>query len=128
MLSAKVRAVTQAMAFGGEMWAGKSNHLEAKWQSGALRHRFPAGHRKYEVFLQDAVRIGWMRSIRGPNGGYYLSEKGKRVSVYDILEKFGVEEDQPLLSLFQSTLERMKPGELIKRMEDHKAANRAKAA
>lgn len=40
--------------------------------------------RQFETVLQDLVRAGLLRSIRGPRGGYELARERRRISLGDI--------------------------------------------
>ncbi len=41
--------------------------------------------RQLETVLQDLVRAGLLRSIRGPRGGYELARERRRISIGDIV-------------------------------------------
>lgn len=41
--------------------------------------------RQLETILQDLVRAGLLRSIRGPRGGYELARERRRISIGDIV-------------------------------------------
>ena len=41
--------------------------------------------RQLETVLQDLVRSGLLRSIRGPRGGYELARERRRISIGDIV-------------------------------------------
>src|SRR3954463_16002837 len=58
----------------------------------AARHALPARH--LEPVLQALVRVGILRGIRGPRGGYELARERRRISADDILRAAGtIEED-----------------------------------
>jgi Rrf2 family iron-sulfur cluster assembly transcriptional regulator len=49
----------------------------------AARHRLPPRH--LEPVLQALVRVGILKGIRGPHGGYALGRDGDRITADDIL-------------------------------------------
>src|ERR1044072_7971527 len=53
----------------------------------AARHSLPARH--LEPVLQALVRIGILKGIRGPRGGYELARERRRVTADDILRAAG---------------------------------------
>jgi Rrf2 family protein len=57
----------------------------------AARHALPARH--LEPVLQALVRVGILRGIRGPRGGYELARERRRISADDILRAAGTIED-----------------------------------
>jgi Rrf2 family protein len=57
----------------------------------AARHSLPARH--LEPVLQALVRVGILRGIRGPRGGYELARERRRISADDILRAAGTIED-----------------------------------
>jgi len=57
----------------------------------AARHSLPARH--LEPVLQALVRVGILRGIRGPRGGYELARDRRRISADDILRAAGTIED-----------------------------------
>lgn len=57
----------------------------------AARHSLPARH--LEPVLQALVRIGILKGIRGPRGGYELARERRRVTADDILRAAGTIED-----------------------------------
>jgi Rrf2 family protein len=57
----------------------------------AARHRLPARH--LEPVLQALVRVGILRGIRGPRGGYELARERRRITADDILRAAGTIEE-----------------------------------
>lgn len=107
----------------------------------AARHDLPARH--LEPVLQALVRVGILRGIRGPRGGYELARERRRITADDILRAAGTIEDpndpsgsagSALLSqvvipavgqaerAFSTSLSRISLDELAKRAEQFKDA------
>ena len=57
----------------------------------AARHELPARH--LEPVLQALVRMGILKGIRGPRGGYELARERRRITADDILRAAGTIED-----------------------------------
>jgi Rrf2 family protein len=57
----------------------------------AARHDLPARH--LEPVLQALVRVGILKGIRGPHGGYELARERRRISADDILRAAGSIDD-----------------------------------
>lgn len=57
----------------------------------AVRHALPARH--LEPVLQALVRVGILKGIRGPRGGYELARERRRITADDILRAAGSIED-----------------------------------
>ena len=57
----------------------------------AARHALPARH--LEPVLQALVRVGILKGIRGPRGGYELARERRRITADDILRAAGTMED-----------------------------------
>jgi Rrf2 family protein len=57
----------------------------------ADRHNLPARH--LEPVLQALVRMGILKGIRGPRGGYELARERKRITADEILRAAGTIED-----------------------------------
>jgi Rrf2 family protein len=57
----------------------------------AIRHALPARH--LEPVLQALVRVGILKGIRGPRGGYELAQERRRITADDILRAAGTIED-----------------------------------
>ena len=57
----------------------------------AARHALPARH--LEPVLQALVRVGILKGIRGPRGGYELVRERRRITADDILRAAGTMED-----------------------------------
>src|SRR4029077_18284277 len=53
----------------------------------AARHSLPARH--LEPVLQALVRVGILKGIRGPRGGYELGRERRRINADDILRAAG---------------------------------------
>jgi Rrf2 family protein len=64
---------------------GKGRPVSAK--ALAARHALPARH--LEPVLQALVRVGILKGIRGPHGGYELARERRRISADDILRAAG---------------------------------------
>ena len=102
----------------------------------AARHHLPSRH--LEPVLQALVRVGILKGIRGPRGGYELASERRRITADDILRAAGSIEDladptaaagsallnQVLISAvgqaeraFSSTLSRISLDELVRKAE-----------
>jgi Rrf2 family protein len=57
----------------------------------AERHALPARH--LEPVLQALVRVGILKGIRGPRGGYELARARRRITADDILRAAGTIEE-----------------------------------
>ena len=68
---------------------GKGRPVSAK--ALAARHSLPARH--LEPVLQALVRMGILRGIRGPRGGYELARERRRITADDILRAAGTIEE-----------------------------------
>jgi Rrf2 family iron-sulfur cluster assembly transcriptional regulator len=64
---------------------GKGGPVSAKTL--AARHELPARH--LEPVLQALVRVGILKGVRGPRGGYELARERRRISADDILRAAG---------------------------------------
>jgi len=64
----------------------------------AARHALPARH--LEPVLQALVRVGILKGIRGPRGGYELARERRRITADDILRAAGTidEDDEATVS------------------------------
>lgn len=58
----------------------------------AERHALPARH--LEPVLQALVRVGILKGIRGPRGGYELARERRRITADEILRAAGTIEDE----------------------------------
>ena len=58
----------------------------------AARHALPARH--LEPVLQALVRVGILKGIRGPRGGYELARERRRITADEILRAAGTIEDK----------------------------------
>lgn len=101
----------------------------------AARHNLPARH--LEPVLQELVRVGILKGIRGPRGGYELARERRRITADDILRAAGTIEEgeqaanvgSPLLEqvvmpavgqaekAFSTALSRINLDELVRRAE-----------
>jgi len=68
---------------------GKGGPVSAKVL--AARHSLPSRH--LEPVLQALVRVGILKGIRGPRGGYELARERRRISADDILRAAGTIEE-----------------------------------
>jgi len=68
----------------------------------AARHRLPARH--LEPVLQALVRVGILKGIRGPHGGYELARERCRITADDILRAAGTIDDISGSTVVDSTL------------------------
>jgi Rrf2 family iron-sulfur cluster assembly transcriptional regulator len=68
---------------------GRGHPVSAK--ALAIRHTLPARH--LEPVLQALVRVGILKGIRGPRGGYELARERRRITADDILRAAGSIED-----------------------------------
>jgi Rrf2 family iron-sulfur cluster assembly transcriptional regulator len=64
---------------------GRERPVSAKML--AARHALPARH--LEPVLQALVRVGILKGIRGPRGGYELARERRRITADDILRAAG---------------------------------------
>ena len=69
---------------------GKGRPVSAKTL--AARHALPARH--LEPVLQALVRVGILKGIRGPRGGYELARERRRITADDILRAAGTIDDE----------------------------------
>ena len=69
---------------------GRGRPVSAK--SLAARHSLPARH--LEPVLQALVRVGILKGIRGPRGGYELARERGRITADEILRAAGTIEDE----------------------------------
>jgi Rrf2 family transcriptional regulator, iron-sulfur cluster assembly transcription factor len=112
---------------------GRGRPVSAK--SLAARHALPARH--LEPVLQALVRVGILKGIRGPRGGYELARERRRITADDILRAAGTIDDNgeamqtgsPLLNdvvipaigqaerVFSVALSRISLEELVRRAE-----------
>ena len=68
----------------------------------AARHSLPARH--LEPVLQALVRVGILKGIRGPRGGYELARERRRITADDILRAAGTIEDSDETAAAHSSL------------------------
>jgi Rrf2 family protein len=68
---------------------GRGHPVSAK--ALAARHHLPARH--LEPVLQALVRVGILRGIRGPRGGYELARDRRRITADEILRAAGTIEE-----------------------------------
>lgn len=72
----------------------------------AARHDLPSRH--LEPVLQALVRVGILKGIRGPRGGYELARERRRISADEILRAAGtIEEDSEVPSKGSALLEQV---------------------
>jgi len=70
----------------------------------AARHNLPSRH--LEPVLQALVRVGILKGIRGPRGGYALGRERRRITADDILRAAGtIEEGDEFSNLGSALLE-----------------------
>jgi Rrf2 family protein len=79
---------------------GKGRPVSAK--ALASRHQLPARH--LEPVLQALVRVGILKGIRGPRGGYELARERRRITADDILRAAGSIEQGDELAKAESAL------------------------
>jgi Rrf2 family protein len=68
----------------------------------AARHSLPARH--LEPVLQALVRVGILKGIRGPRGGYELARERRRITADEILRAAGTIEDSDETAAADSAL------------------------
>jgi Rrf2 family protein len=68
----------------------------------AKRHALPARH--LEPVLQAMVRMGILRGVRGPRGGYELARERRRITADDILRAAGSIEEPEAAAMSGSVL------------------------
>ena len=68
----------------------------------AARHSLPARH--LEPVLQALVRVGILKGIRGPRGGYELARERRRITADEILRAAGTIEDSDETAAADSSL------------------------
>jgi Rrf2 family protein len=72
----------------------------------ASRHNLPARH--LEPVLQELVRVGILKGIRGPRGGYELARERRRITADDILRAAGtIEEGEEAANAGSALLEQV---------------------
>jgi Rrf2 family protein len=59
----------------------------------AARHDLPPRH--LETMLQDLVRAGVLKGVRGPRGGYELARERRRISAGDVVRAVMNDQDEP---------------------------------
>lgn len=64
-------------------------------QSRDITERLGMPRRHLEQLLQDLVRGGVLRGVRGPRGGYALARERRRITVGDVLRAAGPAETEP---------------------------------
>jgi Rrf2 family protein len=70
----------------------------------AARHNLPSRH--LEPVLQALVRVGILKGVRGPRGGYALSRERRRITADEILRAAGtIEEGDASANLGSALLE-----------------------
>jgi Rrf2 family protein len=79
---------------------GRGRPVSAKML--AVRHDLPARH--LEPVLQELVRMGILKGVRGPRGGYELARERRRITADDILRAAGSIEDRNEAAQIGSTL------------------------
>jgi Rrf2 family protein len=68
----------------------------------AARHNLPSRH--LEPVLQALVRVGILKGIRGPRGGYELARERRRITADDILRAAGTIDEVDALPNAKSVL------------------------
>jgi Rrf2 family protein len=66
-------------------WAGRPDPV----QSRDITERLGVPRRHIEALLQDLVRAGVLRGVRGPRGGYALARERRRITVGEVLRAAG---------------------------------------
>jgi Rrf2 family protein len=66
-------------------WAGRPDPVQSRDVTG----RLGVPRRHLEQLLQDLVRAGVLRGVRGPRGGYALARERRRITVGEILRAAG---------------------------------------
>lgn len=118
---------------------GRGHPVSAK--ALAVRHALPARH--LEPVLQALVRVGILKGIRGPRGGYELARERRRITADEILRAAGTIENSndpaaassSLLNdvvlpavgqaerAFSATLSRISIDDLVRRAEPRRDAS-----
>lgn len=84
LLSRRARAAVGAVVDLARLARGTPLPAKALVPPGGLAPR------QLETVLQDLVRAGLLRSIRGPRGGYELARERRRISIGDIVRAIDV--------------------------------------
>lgn len=79
MLSRRARSALDAMTDLARLSRGQPVAARALASAGGLPPR------QFETVLQDLVRAGLLRSVRGMRGGYELARERRRISLGDII-------------------------------------------
>jgi Rrf2 family iron-sulfur cluster assembly transcriptional regulator len=79
MLSRRTKSAIAAVLDVARLARGKP--LPAK----SLAARYDLAPRQFETVLQDLVRSGLLKGVRGPRGGYELARERRRISLGDIV-------------------------------------------
>src|SRR6476619_4054171 len=79
---------------------GKGRPVSAK--ALAARHSLPARH--LEPVLQALVRMGILKGIRGPRGGYELARERRRITADEILRAAGTIEEEADAAMIGSAM------------------------
>lgn len=72
--------------------------------------------RRYEQPLQSMVSLGWLRSRRGPAGGYEATEAGMKATVYDVVVKCSPKCTMTFLEELAPTLKAMTPAHVERKI------------
>lgn len=79
LLSRRARSALAAVLDVALLARGKP--LPAK----SLAARYDLAPRQFETVLQDLVRSGLLKGVRGPRGGYELARERRKISLGDIV-------------------------------------------
>lgn len=79
VLSRRARSALRAVADLARLARGAPLPAKALLPPGGLAPR------QLETVLQDLVRAGLLRSVRGPRGGYELARERRRISIGDVV-------------------------------------------
>lgn len=86
-----------------------------KFQCKDLCRVYPHKVRKFEAMFQRLVHMGWLNGLRGPKGGYELTNAGAAVTGLDLVRAFPSANDAPFLALFEDVLSGLTPESIIER-------------
>ncbi len=84
MLSRRTRSAIAAVLDLARLARGKPVPAKAL----AERHDLPP--RQFETVLQDLVRAGLLKGLRGPRGGYELARERRRITLGDVVRAMDV--------------------------------------
>ena len=96
---------------------------QKRWNSKALlRHAAHQGNqRQFEVISQKIVRKGWLHSLKGPRGGFRVTDGlGDGITAADIFREFGSDTDKAMANILAPKLSKITPAALVAILDRHR--------